>query len=256
MTVSTNTANLDGGPEFAFFSQTGDQVILEIAARNGFDFIVVDAQHGPYSRVALRGQMQAIEAGGSRGWVRIAAVSGENVGAALDSGAQGLIAPLINSAQDARDLVAFAKYPPAGIRSSGVSRRTDLTTRPIAEVNDAIDLFAMIETAQGLADVEQIAAVDGITGLYLGPTDLSLALSGSYAGDPAIAEEFEVATQRILDAARANDIKAAFHGRTADTVGPRVSQGFTTGVIASDLTLLDAALASNIGQLQEIGGTR
>ena len=242
--------------EFGFFSQTGDSVILEIAARRGFDFVVVDVQHGPYSRGALRRQMQAIEVGGARGFVRLSAVSGENVGTALDSGAYGLIAPLINSAADARDLVAFAKYPPQGIRSSGVSRRSDLTTLPTNEINDAIDLFAMIETADGLDKVEEIAAVEGITGLYLGPTDLSLALGGSYAGDPSIADAFESATQRILDAAGTHGITAAFHGREAKTVGPRVEQGFTTGVIASELTLLDAAMGANIEQLRGVGDAR
>jgi len=240
--------------EYAFFSQTGDQVILEIAARLGFDFVVVDVQHGPYSRTSLRGQMQAIEVGGARGFVRLSSVTGENVGTALDSGAQGLIAPLINSAADAADFVAYAKYPPAGIRSSGVARRTPLTTRPIGEINDAIELYAMIETEQGLANVDEIAAVEGITGLYLGPTDLSLALGGTFVGDPSIADDFEAAVRRILDAARSNRIRAVFHGRNAEMLGPRMEQGFSTGVIASELTLLHAALTENLERLRGTGG--
>lgn len=256
MTVRSEADAAGASREFAFFSQTGDPVILETAARRGFDFVVVDVQHGPYSRTALRGQMQAIEVGGARGFVRLSSVSGENVGTALDSGAYGLIGPLINTAGDARDLVAFSKYPPQGIRSSGISRRSRLTTSPIHEINDEIELYAMIETTQGLENVEEIASVPGLSGLYLGPTDLSLALGGTYAGDPSITERFEAAIRRILDAARANGIKAAFHGRCAETVGPRIEQGFSTGVIASELTLLAAALAVNIEQLRELGDSQ
>lgn len=240
--------------EYAFFSQTGDPVILENAARLGFDFVVVDVQHGPYSRSALRGQMQAIEVGGARGFVRLSSATGENVGTALDSGAHGLIAPLVDTADDAADFVAFAKYPPAGIRSSGVSRRTPLTTRPISEINDSIELYAMIETARGLANVEEIAAVAGITGLYLGPTDLSLAVGGSFAGDPSIADDFEDAVRRILNAAYLNGIRAVFHGRNSEMLRPRMEQGFSTGVIASELTLLHAALTENLNRLRGIGG--
>lgn len=239
--------------EYAFFSQTGDPVILENAARLGFDFVVVDVQHGPYSRSALRGQMQAIEVGGGRGFVRLASATGENVGTALDSGAHGLIAPLVNTAADAADFVAYAKYPPAGIRSSGVSRRSPLTTRPIGEINDSMELYAMIETEQGLANVDEIAAVEGITGLYLGPTDLSLALGGSIAGDPSIADDFEDAVRRILNAAHSNRIRAVFHGRNAEMLSPRMEQGFSTGVIASELTLLHAALTENLNRLRGIG---
>ncbi|RBP64950.1 4-hydroxy-2-oxoheptanedioate aldolase [Brevibacterium sanguinis] len=239
-------------PELAFFSQTGDPVILEIAARRGADFVVVDVQHGPYSRVNLRSQMQAIEAGGSRGFVRLSAVSGENVGAALDSGAHGLIAPLINSADDARDLVRFAKFPPVGVRSFGLSRQSDLTTLSIREVNDRLELFAMIETAQGLANVEEIAAVDGISGLYLGPTDLSIALGGTRYGDPSIVDAFDDAAARILTAARVGGKKAAFHGRTSTMIGPRLEQGFTTGVLASDLTLLATAIETNLEEMRTL----
>lgn len=239
-------------PTLCFFSQTGDPVIIESAARSGFECVIVDAQHGPYSPVSLRTQMQAIEAGGAFGMVRIPFLSIENVGVALDSGAYGVIAPLVNTAKDAEDLVRFAKYPPCGIRSYGKSRRSVLTEKDIDEVNESISLFAMIETSVGLENVDAIAAVDGLDGLYIGPTDLNLAVGGRFHNDPSVRSQFEKAVEKILGSANSFNKVAAFHGRDIGVVGRRFAQGFCVGVIASELTMLAKIFDSSVTEFREL----
>ena len=127
---------------------------------------------------------------GSAGLVRVEANHATPIGRALDLGAAGVIVPLVNSADDAAAAVAAARYPPRGIRSYG-PLRSDLRIGPTpAEVDDTVLVLAMIETADGLTNLEEIAATPGLDGVYVGPSDLSIGLGAAYPGDPAIADSF------------------------------------------------------------------
>src|SRR5699024_4089575 len=122
------------------------------------------------------------------------------IGQALDAGARGVIVPLVNSAEDARKAVRAARYPGTRLRSYG-PMRAGQRVGPTPAVSDAsVLVLVMIETTEGLANVEDICAVEGIDGVYIGPSDLCLAVGGKFPNDPEVAEEFNAALERVKKA--------------------------------------------------------
>ena len=167
---------------------TDNPVGTERVARLGYDYVALDLQHGMLGYQGMLHGLLAIDAGQrAAGLVRVEANLATPIGKALDAGAVGIIVPLINSAEDAAAAVAATRYPPDGIRSYG-PMRSGLRIGPTpAEANASVLVFAMIETPEGLANVEQIAATPGLDGLYIGPSDLTLAVGGKTSSDPAVA---------------------------------------------------------------------
>ena len=200
----------------------------ERVARLGYDYVSLDAQHGLFGYSGMLAGLTAIDAAGRAvGMVRVAANDAAPIGRALDAGAAGVIVPLINSAEDAATAVAASRYPPVGIRSYGPMRALLRIGPTPAEANEAVIVFAMIETPDGLANVEAIAATPGIDGLYIGPSDLTLAVGGAGPADPSVADAFEAALVRIRRACDHNGIAAGLHTRSGEDAAKRIFEGFT-----------------------------
>lgn len=181
-------------------------IVAETIARAGFSAVTLDAQHGLWDFAGLQAGIAAIRQGGAAAMVRTALGDLSGVSRVLDVGAEGVIAPLINDAADARAFANAAKYPPLGERSYGPMRAMSLAgiSAPQAyfgAANDETIALAMIETRAGLDNVDSIAATDGLDGLFIGPTDLSIGLSNGGSIDPRT-PEVERATDRIVAAAR------------------------------------------------------
>ncbi len=135
----------------------------ERVARLGYDYVAIDAQHGLLGHSGVLHGMLAVDCGGSAGVVRVAANDPTAIGHALDAGARGIVVPLVNTAADAAAAVRSAKYPPHGVRSYG-PMRSGLRVGPVpAQADEQTVVLAMIETADGLANVEEIAATPGST---------------------------------------------------------------------------------------------
>jgi 4-hydroxy-2-oxoheptanedioate aldolase len=115
-----------------------------------------------------------------------------------------------------------------------------------AEVNDAVTVLAMIETAEGLANVEAIAGTPGLDGLYIGPTDLTLGLGGAAFGDSSVADAFESALARVRRACEDRGIAAGLHTLSGEQAAKRISEGFTFVSVAGDLSHLEAAARSQL----------
>ena len=219
----------------------------ERLARLGYDYVCFDAQHGLLDYKGILAGMTAIDAGGeSVGMVRVGANDAFLIGQALDSGAAGIIVPLVNTAEDAARAVSFAKYPPHGIRSYG-PMRSQLRIGPNpADSNEATVVLAMIETPQGLENVEAIAHTPGIDGLYIGPSDLRIAVGGATSSDPAVDGAFEEAVARVLRAAESAGIAAGFHTPSGEVAAKRLGQGFTLATVSSDLIHLEQAATAHL----------
>lgn len=157
------------------WTMTADADLLLRLAASGFDWLALDAQHGPVDRAALHRLGPAL-AGSSTPWlVRVPAVDAAWIGAALDAGAHGVIVPSVTGAEDARRAALAARYPPLGERSWGPFATLWAGTAPTPEdANDAIRCWVMIETPGALDEVDQIAATPGVDGLFIGPYDLAL----------------------------------------------------------------------------------
>src|SRR5438876_9497278 len=151
--------------------------VTEIMAREGFPAITLDGQHGLWDTAATVAGIAAVRQGGAAPIVRVPIGDFAMVGRALDFGAEGIIAPMINTQADARAFAAAAKYPPVGERSWGPHRATMLAGIAdqrdyLAEANRLTVTFAMTETRTALDNLAAIAATPGIDGLFLGPSDL------------------------------------------------------------------------------------
>lgn len=222
-------------------------VSTERVARLGYDYVALDAQHGLFGYSGMMHGLLAIDAGQtSVGLVRVEGNSPAAIGKALDAGAVGIIVPLVNAAEDAAEAVRAAKYPPHGERSYG-PMRSALRVGPVPAESDATTLvFAMIETPDGLQNVEEIAAVPGIDGVYVGPSDLALAVGARFPGDPDTAEVFDAALVRVAAAAEAAGVAAGIHNATGELAAERLAAGYTFATVASDLTHLEIAAKAHL----------
>jgi 4-hydroxy-2-oxoheptanedioate aldolase len=178
--------------------------------------------------------------------VRVAGNDAATIGRALDAGAVGVIVPLINTPEEAAKAVAASRYPPVGIRSYGPTRSMLRIGPTPAEANDAVIVLAMIETAEGLANVEAIAATPGLDGLYIGPSDLTIGLGGEIPGDPSVADTFAAALVRIRRACEDNGIAAGLHTRSGEEAAKWISEGFTLVTVSGDINHLEAVALAHL----------
>ncbi len=222
-------------------------VAHEWLAHVGWDYLALDLQHGLIGYSGMLAGLTAIDAaGGPVGLVRVEVNDPTPIGRALDAGAAGVIVPLINTAAEAAAAVAAATYPPNGIRSYGPMRsQLRIGPLPADAARDTVGL-AMIETPRGLAEVAEICAVPGLDGVYVGPSDLRLAVGGAHSNDPAVADEFEAALQRVREAAAAAGIAAGIHTPDGVSAARRLAEGFTFASVASDVTHLKAVSAGHL----------
>jgi 4-hydroxy-2-oxoheptanedioate aldolase len=221
---------------------------VERVAGVGYDYVCFDAQHGLLDYRALLNGLTALDARGTAGLVRVQDNQQFWIGQALDAGAAGVIIPMVNSADDARAAVAACRYPPTGRRSMGpVRAELRFPARP-AEADAAVLCLPMIETAEGLEAVEEIAAVPGVDGLYIGPSDLRLGLGGAAPDDPAYDDVFDRALERVRAACAAAGVIAGIHTPSGAVAARRFAEGFTWCSVASDLTHLEEAARSHLGE--------
>lgn len=232
-------------------------VATERIGRLGYDYVALDAQHGLLGYSGVLNGLMAVDAGHTAvGMVRTEANDFTAIGKALDAGAVGVIVPLINNAEDAAAAVAAAKYPPLGGRSYG-PMRSALRIGPVpAEANATTLVFAMIETPEGLANVKEICATPGLDGIYVGPSDLAIAVGGAFPGDPAVETEFNAALETIAEAAASAGIAAGIHTPAGTVAAQRLKQGYTFTTIASDLTHLEQIAKSHLDAATSAAGTK
>ncbi|MCD7438639.1 4-hydroxy-2-oxovalerate aldolase [Streptomyces lincolnensis] len=235
-----------------YWSLIDSPVAAERLARLGYDYLAFDAQHGLFGYQGMLNNLLATDTKGSTavGAVRVEANEPTCIGRALDAGATAVIVPLVNTAADAARAVASVRYPPLGIRSYGPMRAQLRIGPDPADTHDAIAVLAMIETADGLGHVEEICAVPGLDGIYVGPSDLRLAIGGRTAGDPAVQNDFETALERVRKAAETAGIAAGIHTPDGDNAARRLAEGFTFASVASDIVHLQQIAAQHLRTAQ------
>ena len=237
-----------GEPILSAWSSIAEPALGEAMIRAGFDTVVLDMQHGMHTYPSALAGIGAVALAGAPAVVRIPVGDFAMASRLCDAGAAAVIAPMVNSVADARAFVAAVKYPPVGERSWGPHRAVALSgldPRAYKAAADAIHLaIPMIETQAALDALDDILAVPGVDGVFVGPSDLSIALTGGTV-DPSAA-----VVDRALDliAARA---KAAgkfaglfcFTGAQAKAMGAR---GFAFCTIATDAMLLANAARAEL----------
>ncbi|HUA70936.1 MAG TPA: aldolase/citrate lyase family protein [Solirubrobacteraceae bacterium] len=236
-----------GEPVFGLWAGIPSSITPELAGLAGYDYVCVDLQHGLNTEATLVSMFQAAQAGGAVPLARLAWNEPWLIMRALDLGAAGVILPLIDSAAEAARAVEACRYPPHGKRSYGPVRAELVvgSTSPDELGNDAL-CIAMIETRDGLDNLDEIAATPGLDGLYIGPSDLSLALGlppRAVAVDPgedrqALADAIE----RVHDACTANGLIPGMHCAAGQAAAKYADAGFKLITVGVDTSWYKAAI--------------
>ena len=232
-------------------------IVAETIGREGFAAVTLDSQHGLWDVSAILGGIAAVRQGGAAPIVRVEVGNFATASRVLDFGAEGIIAPMINTAADARALAAATKYPPLGERSWGPHRATTLAGLAdqsvyLREANDHVIALAMIETRAALDNLDAIIGTPGVDGVFLGPSDLSIALSDGRSLDPQ-AKEVERALDRLVAAAaKAGKISGAFCHSPERAVA-LAGRGVRFLTVTSDLAMLRAGAAAALRALRAPG---
>jgi 4-hydroxy-2-oxoheptanedioate aldolase len=229
-------------------------LIVETLAREGFPAVTIDQQHGLWDTAATVTGIAAIRQGGAAPIVRIPLGNFGAASRALDFGAEGVIAPMINTVADAKAFVSAAKFPPIGDRSWGPTRAMVLAGIPdmktyLQGANESIVTLAMIETQQALDNVDAIAATPGIDVLFVGPSDLSVTLSNGAEIEPHSAK-VEAALDKIIAAAQKAGKIAGLYCVNAERAVWAGKRGVRFMAVGSDLAMLRAGAAAQLKTLK------
>ncbi|GAW08094.1 Phosphoenolpyruvate pyruvate domain-containing protein [Lentinula edodes] len=239
--------------------------LARMVAQMGYDFVLVDCEHGNLADADMHASVGAIAAQGVSPMVRIPAPENWIVKRTLDTGAHGILCPMMSTSEEARKLVSYAKFPipksqstpdtTSGIRGVGspfapavFGQRMD---DYIASANRNTFIAVQIETVEGLENCEEIARVDGIDMLFVGPNDLCSSM-GYPALEHASIPEVQDAVQRILSAAKAAGKYAGMFCTSAEQVEARYKQGFDFMNLGADVVALAMWNAAELEKLKNI----
>ena len=223
----------------------------EVMGHQGWDTLTIDMQHGLIDESALVPMLQALQSTPAMPVVRVPWLAPAPIMKALDAGAQAIICPMVNTADDARKLVQYTRYAPQGGRSFGPVRAGLVHGADYASAANAnLVVFAMIETAQALDNLDAICAVEGIDAVYIGPSDLSLSMGCKPVFDdvdPPVAQAIE----HILARAHAHQLKAGVHNGRTDVARARIAKGFDFVTVGSDARILIAGSQQIVKEMKQ-----
>jgi 4-hydroxy-2-oxoheptanedioate aldolase len=243
-----------GETVYSGWSSLPAPIIVDVLARSGFSAVAIDMQHGMWDFAAAVTGIAAITGVGVAPIVRTPYHDWPIVSRALDMGAEGVVAPLISTVEDAKQFVSVAKFPPVGERSWGPHRAIMLGGFPdmksyLRDANEATVTIAMIETREALKNLDAIAAVEGIDVLFVGPSDLSITLSDGAVLDP-VSTEVEAALDKIVAAAKKAGKLAGLYCASGERAAAMAKRGFRYLAVASDLAFLREGIAAHTKALK------
>ncbi len=232
-----------GQPIINAWLSIGSSYLAEIISHGGCHAVTVDCQHGMIGFETAVTMLQAISTTSAIPLVRVSRCDPAEIMRFLDAGAYGLICPMISTRADAEKFVAASRYPPAGIRSFGPARGLLYGGADYARrANDEILTLAMIETTEGLANLDSIIATPGLDGIYVGPNDLALALGSAIKPESDDAVVIK-AVERIRSAVKTADKMVGIFCSDGTAAAARLRQGFDLVTPGNDAMMLKAAIA-------------
>ena len=223
----------------------------EVMAQCGFDSVTVDMQHGVQEYQSTVQCFQAMQAHPIVPMVRVPWNEPGIIGKVLDAGAYGLICPMVNTKEEAEALVAYSKYPPMGVRSNGPIRAAMYgeSTNYQATANDEIIVLAMIETKQAIANLEAILDVPGLSGVYIGPSDLGFShglIPKLDRDEPEMLAIFD----RVIAACGKRGLHAGIHTGSAAYAARAIGMGFRLVTLLNDVSLMAQAARSGVSAIR------
>lgn len=240
-----------GGAVVAGWLQIPGALHAEALARCGYDAVVIDLQHSPIDFNAAVAMIGAIEQGGAEPIVRVKWNTPSEIMQLLDMGAYGVIAPMINTAEDARLLASSLHYAPRGERSFGPRRPSMRFGADYWRIaSDTIVSLAMIETVEAMDNLDAILAVDGLDGVFIGPTDLALSLGQAPVPDSRESGVVE-AVRHIRERARLAGKRVGIFCGSGIFAAEKIREGFDLVTAAPDLSMLTMTARSVIADARK-----
>lgn len=237
----------DSTTHIGTFLSIGSPAVAELAAECGYDWVLIDLEHGCEGEAALPNQLRALRGGPTKAVVRVSAPHSDLIARVLDWGADGIMVPHVNTVAEAKHCTRAAYYPPEGHR--GVSRTVRAYGYGMRLPGDTPPkpfIMAQIETAEGVANVEDIAAVQGIDCLFIGPADLSFDLKARQS-----ALSYDECVTRVVNAAKVNGKDCGILVRYADDREKLKALGLTWLAMDSDLSLVREGFKRNLESARE-----
>ena len=239
---------LAGEPTIGVFLNLGSMASAELVGRAGYDWVIVDLEHGMGSFPELHAQLLAVAGTPTAGLVRVPSAERLNVGRALDMGADGLMIPRLETVADVTDTLSWMRFPPAGVRGVALPNRgggygeighPELAAR---QNPNMLGVF-QVESMAAVEAAEQMAAIDGVDVLFVGPADLSHSM-----GIPGQFEEpaFVAALDRVVAACRAHGKSAGILLRDGASVAASAAQGFSFIGVGSDASFVVAGAKAQL----------
>lgn len=222
--------------------------VADMVARCGFDWLFLDGEHGSPTTLDWQRMLMAI-GGRCASLLRVPSLGETCIKTALDLGVDGIIVPMVNSAELAREAVAWTRYPPQGRRGIGLARAQGYGLEfadYVENANDRLALVVQVEHIDAVENIEEIAAVDGLDAVFVGPYDLSASLGKTGAVDDP---EVVAAIERVTRACRARGLALGYFGVSAASVLPYIERGFNLICAGTDAGLITGGAAEVLQQL-------
>ena len=251
----------EGRPRFGLFLNSHSPTVAEQLAHSGYDWLLVDTQHGPMGFESLSGMLAGIANGGAKSLVRVGGYSDRpGIQQALDMGADGVLVPYINTAAEAREAVSCSRYPTSGTRSVYFPQRSMNRAGLLGyagAANDNVIVALQVETADCIRNIDEIAAVKGVDILFLGQNDLcmSMGLFEKYEFPHMYTSpELQEATARLVDAARRNGVILGLFLFGTARVAEFLGKGFSFVSIGNDLHHILTQATAYVKDLEGVTG--
>jgi 4-hydroxy-2-oxoheptanedioate aldolase len=248
-----------GEPKMGLFLNSHSPTVAEQLAHSGYDWLLVDTQHGPMGLEKLSAMLSGIASGGAKSMVRVEGYHDRGgIQQALDLGADGVLIPYINTAAEAKQAVSCAKFPTVGTRSVYFPQRSMNKDGLLGYAGNwnANGIVALqVETADCIKNIAEIAAVPGVDILFLGQNDLcmSMGLYEKYEFPHMYTSpELNAATQSLIEAARKNNVTLGLFLFGTARVGEFLDKGFTFISIGNDLHHVLTQAGAHVGELEKI----
>lgn len=249
---------LSGGKVVGAFMNLGSTGVVEVLGQAGLDFVMIDTEHGPFDVETASQYIMASEIRGMAPFVRVKDSNRNSILKMLDVGAMGMLIPFIKTVDEVKELVSYGKYRPIGDRGCGFGRKACYGLEPLAAgniqeyfdwANENTLLIPQCETVEALECIEEIAAVEGVDGIFIGPFDLSVAMGIPKQFD---SPEFMAAIERVLKACKAANKFCFTLGMSPEDAKNKFEMGFD-GVLSGDATFLAAGVLQYLGAIKALG---
>ncbi len=230
-----------GEPVFGAFLNLGSPIAAEIVGRAGFDWLLLDLEHGMGDEGGLLHVLHAVASTPASAIVRVEELSRLRIARVLDLGAPGVMVPRLESAEQAREAVSYVRYPPEGIRGAALltrgARYGTVAHADLRRINDEILLTVQIESTTAVGAAPAMAAVDGVDVLFVGPTDLthSMGIPGEFSNS-----DYLDALAAVVHAARGSGKQSGILLQRIEDLPRHLEMGFTVVGLSSDGAFLAA----------------